>query len=652
MLKKIVAVSMLSFCLTSIASSQALDKVALTINGKPITLAEFNYLFSKNRDAKAPVDSQQVADYVNLFVNYKLKVEDALAHRLDTSASFETELAGYRKQLAAPYLTDTTVDQEVMHEAYSHMLFDVRASHILIPLKPDASPADTLKAYNKAMEVRKLIEENHPFDSLAIAYSGDPSVKHNGGDLGFFTAFRMVYPFEEAAYRLKVGEVSMPVRTRFGYHIIKVTDRRPARGEVKVAHIMVMVPKEASAQDWSNARARIESIRDSVMHGADFAKMAAQYSDDKGTARNGGEIAPFGIGRVIPSFENAAFALSFVGEVSQPVQSPAGWHIIKLLQKYPIPSFSEVRNKIKEGITRDERNGAGQKAFVENLKKSYDYKDNLKNALAVVSLIDSSFAQGKWSAQVAKRMSKPVFTFAKKKYTQYQLAQYLSGHEGKMPTDRISFANEMVNAMAYDSLLAFESSMLESKYPNFRFLMNEYHDGMLLFNISSSMVWNRASADTVGLQRFFEENKASYIQPLMEHAAIAVYSDAALAQRAKHVVDSIGVAHLVVDSLSKALTGGLKPMNFASGWYRPEDHILLSKLPQEPGVYVMSDKNSAPALVVIDGIKRNYLPELDEVKGMVASDYQGKLDEEWVKQLKAKYPVTINWSVLQTLVKK
>lgn len=652
MLKKFVALSMFTFCLIGMASSQPLDEVALTINGKPITLAEFNYLFSKNRDAKASVDSTQVADYVNLFVNYKLKVEDALAQKLDTASSFKTELAGYRKQLAAPYLTDTTVDQEVMHEAYNHMLFDVRASHILIPLKADATPADTLAAYTKAMEVRKLVMENRPFDSLAVAYSGDPSAKHNGGDLGFFTAFRMVYPFEDAAYKLKVGEVSPPVRTRFGYHIIKVTDRRPARGEVRVAHIMVMVPKGATAQEWSSARAKIDAIRDSVMHGADFAKMASTYSDDKGTAKNGGEIAPFGIGRVIPPFEDAAFALTYVGEVSQPVQTPFGWHIIKLLEKYPTPSFDEVRQKIKEGISRDERSAAGREAFVEQLKKDYGYKADLKNALAVINLIDSSFATRTWSAQVAKRMSKPVFSFSKKKFTQYQLAQYLSGHEGSMPTDRTSFANEMVNAMANDSLLAYESSMLESKYPHFRFLMQEYHDGILLFDISTRLVWNKASTDTVGLRQFYLENKANYIQPLVEHAAIAVYSDSTLAYGAKHVVDSIGFEHIVVDSLKKSFGKALKPVNFASGWYRPADHVLLSKLPVGQGVFVVCKKNASPALVVIDGVKQNYLPDLNEVKGMVTSDYQEKLDKEWVKQLRAKYPVQINWAVLKTLIKK
>mgnify|MGYP001291948106 CR=1 FL=1 len=652
MLKKSIVISLLTVSLTGVASSQVLNQVALTINKKPITLAEFNYLFSKNRDVKAAVDSAQVADYVSLFVNYKLKVEDALGQKFDTASSFKTELAGYRKQLAAPYLTDTTVDRIVMQEAYSHMLFDVRASHILIPLKADATSADTLVAYNKAMEVRKLVMANRPFDSLAIAYSGDPSAKHNGGDLGFFTAFRMVYPFEEAAYKLKVGEVSPPVRTRFGYHLIKVTDKRPARGEVKVAHIMMLVPNNATTLDWSNARSRIDVIRDSVMHGSDFAQMAAKYSDDKATAKSGGEVAPFGIGRVIPVFEDAAFSLTVVGEVSQPVRSPYGWHIIKLIEKYPIPSFGDVRQKIKDGITRDERNGAGRDAFVKKLKSGYGYKDYIKNALAVVNLIDSSFAKGNWSTQSAQRMAKPVFSFNRQKFTQYQFAQYLAAHEGKMPVDKMLFTNEMMNAMAADTLLAYESSTLEAKYPTFRFLMNEYHDGMLLFDISTQKVWNKASTDTVGLQQFYMENRGNYVQPLLEHAAIAVYADSLSAFRAKHAVDSIGFANLVVDSLKQVLNRSIKPTNFASGWYQPQDHLLLSKLPQKQGVYVVADKNASPVLVVVEGTKQNYLPELSEVKGIVTSDYQEKLDLDWIKQLRIKYLIDINWAVLKTLIKE
>lgn len=653
MLKKILVITVITLGLAAVARPQAFNKVALKINGKPVTLDEFNYLFTKNRDLKAAVDSQQLADYVNLFVAYKLKVEDALSRRMDTLSAFRNELAGYRAQLAAPYLTDTSADARVLSEAYSYMKSDIRASHILVALRPDATPADTLEAYNKALDIRSKVIANPAFDSLARIYSTDPSAKSNGGDLGYFTAFRMVYPFEKAAYKLAVGEVSAPVRTKFGYHIIKVTEKRPARGEVKVAHIMALVPKNGTEADWESGLARISSVREKIMRGADWVKAAAENSDDKGTANSGGEIPQFGIGRIFPVLEDAAFSMTTIGEVSQPVRTPVGWHILRLLEKHPVGSFEEVKADLKTKIARDERVLEGQASFVETLKRNYGYKVNQKNVDAVARLIDTTFNSGKWSAECAAKMGKPVFSYAKQKVSQYELAKYLGSRQGQNIADQKAFVDEAVKAMASEKMLAFESSKLDEKFPRFRYLMNEYHDGILLFDISDKTVWTKASKDTTGLAAFFEKSKAKYTKPLVVHAAVATFPDSASAMNARAGLLVMDLTLVPLDSLRSTLTSKYDGANFASGWYNPADHQLISLVnPLVKGVHYVETANHAIGLVVLDRVETNFIPPMDEVRGMVISEYQDELDRQWVEQLKAKYPVVVDWKAIYTLVTK
>lgn len=653
MIKKILVVTILTFSLAVIARSQSFDKIALKINGKPITLGEFNYLFTKNRAANAAVDSQQLADYVKLFVDYKLKVEATLSKKMDTTSAFRSELAGYRAQLASQYLTDTTADARVLNEAYGFMQYDLRASHILVALSPGATPSDTLIAYNRTLELRAMILANAPFDSLARAFSTDPSAKSNGGDLGYFTAFRMVYPFERAAYRLSVGEVSPPVRTKFGYHIIKLTDKRKARGEVKVAHIMVLIPRTGSETDWANGLARISSVREKIMRGADFGQLAAEVSDDKGTAQSGGVLPQFGIGRILPTFEDGAFALTTIGEVSMPIRSQAGWHLIKLLEKHPVGSFSDVKGELKEKISRDERILAGQTSFVATLKKKYGYKLNQQNIDAIANLLDTTFSSGKWSAEVALKMKKNVFTFANQKVSQYQFAQYLQTNQGQPIEDAKLFANEALIGMSAEKLLAFESEKLEKAYPNFRFLMNEYHDGILLFDISDKTVWSKASKDSSGLVAFYERNKANYLRPLITNAAVAIFSDSTTAMHAKADLMEMDLNSMVLDSLKGLMLNKYQATNFSSGSYNPSDHQLISKVnPLVPGIHFLETGNQTSCLVIVKSVEKDYVPALDEIRGVVISGYQDELDQLWVKQLRLQFPVVVNWAVISTLVKK
>jgi len=313
------------------------DPVLMNINDKKITKSEFERIFHKNnKDSVA--DQKAVNEYLDLFINFKLKVLEAEAMGLDTVTSFKQELQSYRKQLTAPYFVDKETEDKLVKEAYDRKKTRIRTSHILIKVPENASPADTLAAYNKAMEIRNKILKGEDFGKLAAEYSQDDVSKVNGGDIGYLTVFTTVLPYENAAYSLKSGEISMPVRSQFGYHIIKVTDKKDNPGDVKVSHIMVIVPRDAKDEDVKKAEAKINEAYQKLQNGEDFAKIAMDYSDDKASAKRGGELPWFGTGRMVPEFESAAFDAK-AGEYTKPFRSAFGFHIIKKTDTRPIASF-------------------------------------------------------------------------------------------------------------------------------------------------------------------------------------------------------------------------------------------------------------------------------------------------------------------------
>ena len=331
--------------------------VLMVIDGTSITKSEFEKVYRKNNQKEGAYDMADLREYVQLYINYKLKVREAETLKLDTGITFINELKGYRKQLAQPYMTDKEVTEALLQEAYNRMLKDVRASHILINVAPDALPKDTLAAYNRAMKIRDMLTKGASFEKVARDSSNDPSAAENGGDLGYFTGMQMVYPFETAAYNTKPGQISMPVRTKFGYHIIKVHDIRDAQGEVRVAHIMVKAGMDANDSARTAAKLKIDEIYAKLKAGEKFDDLVVKFSEDKGSAKNQGLLPRFGTGRMVPEFEKASFELKNDGDYTAPVKTSYGWHIIKRVERKPVPSFDQKKNELKTQIARDSRSG-------------------------------------------------------------------------------------------------------------------------------------------------------------------------------------------------------------------------------------------------------------------------------------------------------
>ncbi len=345
------------------------EPVVFSYGTDSVYQSEFERVYSKNNKDSVP-DDKAVREYLDLYVNFKLKVKEAYSLQLDTLESFRTELAGYRKQLAQPYLVDKKVTDDLVNEAYDRMQYEVNASHILINCPPEASPEDTLEAYRKAMDIRARLLSGAGFDSLAVKYSDDPSAINSLGNLGYFSVFQMIYPFETGAYQTPVGQLSMPVRSRFGYHIIKVNDKRTNRGEVKIAHIMIRIQTNNTPEEIADLRRKADDIYQRLQKGADFAEMAKQYSDDFPTRNNGGELNWFsGTSNYPMEFKEAAFALKEKGEIAGPVETGYGFHIIRLVDKRPVGTREQLNESLKQRVSRDTRSELNRTAVIERIKK-------------------------------------------------------------------------------------------------------------------------------------------------------------------------------------------------------------------------------------------------------------------------------------------
>lgn len=471
--------------------SQNAENVLFKIDNEPYYTSEFIRTYQKNQHLIQDSSNNSIAKNLDLFVDYKLKVKSARDLGLDTLKSYKSELKQYRNSLVLPYLKDEKVTDKLVKEAYDRLLKEINASHILIFVNEDASPSDTLAAYNKIVEARDLIINDQDFAEIAKKYSQDPSAQENGGDLGYFTALQMVYSFENVAFSTQVGEVSMPFRTKFGYHILKVNDIRPSKGEVEVAHIML---KKTS----DNAKTRIDSIYNVLLvNPAEFDEMAIHLSEDYASAPNKGRLNKFSAGQMIESFSNVAFSMQTIGEISKPFETLYGWHIVKLLNKYPIESFEVLEPKLKLQVERDERSNLIGKSVVDQLSKEYTIKVN-NEAL-------NQFKEDDWKTTPEKFQQK-ILSIEKADYFQSDFIKYLN------TVNNIS-VQKAFEGFKESEVLNYYKENIQNTNPEFAATYKEFEDGLLLFEMLEREIWEK-SKDSVGLEKFYNENKTTKYKDL------------------------------------------------------------------------------------------------------------------------------------------
>jgi peptidyl-prolyl cis-trans isomerase SurA len=610
--------------ITSIITAQnKKDKVLLTIDNNPVYTSEFLRVYNKNKDIINEENKKNVDEYLELFVNYKLKLKEAKDLKLDTVSSYLKELNKYKKQLIEPYLKDRKVTDKLVKEAYERMKFEINANHILITLPPKASPKDTLITYNKLIEARNKIINGEKFEEVAVKYSKDPSVKQNGGNLGYFSAFSMVYPFETAAYNTKKGEISMPFKTQFGYHIVKVNDKRPSKGEIKVAHIMIREKKD----DPNYAKKQINDIYNKLNQGEDFEKLAKQYSDDKVSAAKGGVLKRFSYGRMIPSFADIAFSLKNKGDISKPFKTKFGWHIVKLIDKYPVKSFDELKDFITKKIERGERSVILGKSMANKLKKKYNVKINSK-------ILDSYLNKPK-DTTLNKEI---VFSVKNKKYNVAELKKYLAKRRGKTYQDFID-----------DMTVEYYKNHLAEENQDYANTLQEYKDGLLLFDLLQKNIWTKAEKDTIGLQQFYKNNISNYKWKKRVKASIASCSKKDKCE----IVQKLLKENKKIEEIKNTVNeGATVNVLFTSGVFEINSDKLPKNITIKEGVSKVVKDNNDFKVVKIDEILPESIKKLKETKGKVISDYQDYLEKEWIHKLHKKYEVKINKKQVKKLKKK
>lgn len=640
-------IALLALPFSTLAQNEA---IVLTVEDEKVTVDDFEAIFRKN-NRDSVVTSESLDDYMELFINFKLKVREAEEMGLDTNATFQRELSGYRKQLSRPYLIDNALLDELINEAYQRTREEVKASHILIKVDRDASPEDTLKAWNRIMELRKRILAGEDFSKVASAKNGseDPSVRDNGGNLGYFTAFQMVYPFESAAYNTAKGEVSMPIRTRFGYHLVKTTDRRPARGEIRAAHIMIRFKDKNDPGAREEAEKKAREIHQMLEEGADFTDLAKRFSQDASTSQNGGELPWFGTGKMVEEFENAAFALTEDGQISQPVESPYGWHIIKRLEYRPVPEFDDIEQQLRSKVSRDSRSDITKQSFIQKLKQEYGVDPNTKalKPLYKAAEDDSAFVGGNGIVvEKKKRLKKELFTLDGQPYTVQAFYDYLNDKRiRKRDLSPETLINRELDAFIEKELLQYEDQQLERKHDEFRLLINEYHDGILLFELTDQKVWSKAVKDTTGLQAFYEANKNRFMWEMRFRGTLFTCDNASTAKAVKQMLKKDKSPQEIKEALNEesSLT-----LNYATGTWELSEEEVLSKLPQEAGTHQVNH-NGQVVVAVIEEVLPPQPKALDEARGMVTAEYQNYLEEEWIDELRAKYDYKVNREVLHSI---
>ncbi|HLT82110.1 MAG TPA: peptidylprolyl isomerase [Cyclobacteriaceae bacterium] len=606
--------------------------ILFEVNNRKVTSEEFIYLYRKNHQSTSGYTAADINEYLDLFVNFKLKVEEARSRGMDTTAAFLSEYRGYRNELLKPYLPDSRIMDSLVTQAYDRMKEEVRASHLLISLPADAAPGDTLRAYNRALEIRESVRAGEDFGSLAAAYSDDPQAKSSGGDLGFFTALQMVHPFETAAYEAKPGELVGPVRTQFGYHLIKVTDRRPARGQVAVSHIMLRTGGE---RDSTEVREKIFNLYDQLMAGASWDELCAEYSEDPGSKSKGGSLPPFGVGAMaaVPNFERVAFSLR-PGDISDPFQTAYGWHILRVDQKMPLPSFEEMKPTLRNRIASDGRFEALRDAWMEKLRNDYSFSERIPVKDALFTLSDSLIRKGKWHPVPEALTSQTLFALDAQHFTVSSFEAYVRRQTIPAAEAPRHALERLYDQFVEESLMDAVSRAVAASKPEFRMLDNEYYEGILLFDIMEKEVWNRAVEDTAGQAAFFKANRSRYMAGRRAKATIYASPDSMVM---RHLRD------LAASGDTAALKGYAEKHGIRSeqGLFEEGDREALKGVPWTPGLHSAQNKGMYYLAWIFEILPPGE-KTLDEARANVTADYQNELEQRWIRQLRKKYPVKIN----------
>jgi len=634
--------------------AQTNDPVFMTINGKDFRKSEFEYFYNKYNNDHT-IDKRSVTDYIELFKNLKLKVIEAEAQGLDKTASSISELAGYRSNEAKTYLEDLEVDEEFMMRVYNRTNELVEISHILIAFPGVKNnnlkifPSDTLETYNRAVQVRNRIMKGENFEKLIKELSDDPNTQRaeRPGYLGWFTGLMLNPIFEEVVFNTPAGEIGQLVRSNLGYHIIKINDKKDNSGQINAAHILILCPQDADKEQVDIALKEINEIHGMLVNGYDFSEMAKTRSKDPGSASRGGELGWFGFGVMIKEFQDAAFGLKEIGEISKPFRSPFGFHIVKLLEKKPSQPFEEKRAEIGNKLTASGFFVRMHQTGIENMKKEYGFQRNNAGNQALFSKSDTVHPTDSLFLPSLETQNFTLFSIGDVQYTVGQFVNFVKNNPRALYTLSTDIINDWLQLFEYSSLIEVKDKLLEKKYPDFRNLIQEYSDAILMFEISSREIWEKASEDVKGLTAFFEKNKKNYTwdEPLFKGYVVLVRD----AETKKKMQKEIG--RKVPDEAVKYLyenyiVGDVAYVKAEKGLFKKGDNAFVDESAFKSGT---AERPAGFQDFFLLGKVLRAPEAYTDIRGLVITDYQNYLEEAWLKELNKKYRVTVYPEVINTI---
>jgi peptidyl-prolyl cis-trans isomerase SurA len=645
--------------LNTLCFAQNKDKGAIlfTIDDKPYYTNEFSRIYQKNIDLIKDENQKDITHYLDLFIEYKLKTTKAKQLGLDKSQNYLKELASYRSQLAKNYLSDSKVTEELIQEAYDRSLKEVKASHILVLVDENADPKDTLVAYNKIIEIRKKAVSGDDFGALAEQFSEDPSAKDNNGnagnkgDLGYFSVFRMVYPFETGAYKTKKGEISKPVRTRFGYHIIKVSDIRDYKGDLKIAHIMVSKTKDTTKNANENAKKRIDDIYKKIKQGESFEALAKEFSDDKITGKNGGVINKISPGQSASKlYEDTAYSLTKEISVSEPFETPTGWYIIKLLEKLPQKTYAEQKPDLEKKLRNDERSKILRTMLADKLRKKYVIKKNEKLFDQISKSITKDIQTGTCKLPIEDKVyESALLEINDKKVDGKTFLRYIDNNQKMMefhktPFDKVAIAS--YKKFEIQQINSYYNSNLENEFPEFADIMDEYRDGLLLFDLMEKEIWEKSKKDTIGLKKFYESHLNNYQWKERAEATIFSSVNKNVLEKTQKMIKQKKSTDLIKSTLN---TDNKVQIIEKQGVFDLDGDELPKGIKKQVGLSDIIKQGDYYYVVNTKTILPQSTKKYEECSGKVINDYQQNLEENWITALKNEFKLNVNQAVFEKL---
>lgn len=639
-LKHLFTLILTAIVLNINAQTSAKD-VLFTVDNDSVYISEFLRVYNKNLDLVQDESQKDVDEYLKLFITYKLKLKEAKALKLNEKSSYLRELNTYKKQLAKNFIYNNKVTDELVEEAYNRISYEIKANHILIKISENASPQDTLAAFNKISKLRDRAL-NEGFDKVRKEVHNGKSVF--GEELGYFSGFRMVYAFETAAFNTNIGEISKPFRTRFGYHIVNVLDKRKSRGERTVAHIMLNIEQNDTLNE--NPEARIQDIYKKLNQGEDFEALAKQFSDDKNSASKGGLLTAFSSGQLSSAkFEDVAFGLKNIGDISKPFKTKYGWHIIKLYDKKLTPQFEDIKSELEAKVKRDERSKLIDKALFTKLKTKYNVEDNLPALAYFKSILNADYYKRTWKLPQDFKGDLPLFKIEKTQYTYKDFGAYLEKTQrGVSPkTTFKTIVSNKYNTFLSNKLIQYQENHLEEENKEFANIVSEYRDGLLLFDLMETTIWNTAKTDSLKIKNYYNTHKENYIQPKRIDAIVASSTKQKTLKRVANLLEK----NMSIEDIKKLVNNnGKVHVVFTSGIMDNKHQAIPDDFEFKKGVSKIYKHNKSFIIAKVKKVFPKQIKTFEEAKGLIISDYQIYKEENWINQLKEKYKVVVNQKTL------